>query len=214
MYADADHTVIKGNVIDGNGEGVIFGGHDETTSDHNVVANNVITNSKLRDNLESSWGSAGPGSGNVAHDNCISGGAYDDGDGGILGGPAGDLGFSTGRNLLRAPVFADRAAGDFTVAADSVCGQILAGATAAEATGTAGPGSAASHRPTLKTGRHSIKRNKRVRVRGKAPAGKRVTILRRKGKNRWVRAGGSRIRRDGRFTTACGRAVRCGAGSC
>ena len=49
----------------------------------------MITNSKLRDNVESSWG--GPvGSGNIARDNCVGGGAYDEGDGGILGGTAGE----------------------------------------------------------------------------------------------------------------------------
>ena len=78
LYPDAQRSLVTGNVIDGNGEGVIFGGSAETASSDNVVTNNVITNSKIRNNIESSWG--GPiGSGNVARNNCIGGGGSDDG---------------------------------------------------------------------------------------------------------------------------------------
>ena len=80
LYPDAKGSVVTGNMIDGNGEGMIFGGgpslHD------NVVANNVITGSTIRWNIQSHW--QGPvGSGNVARDNCVwsgLGGYYGGGD--------------------------------------------------------------------------------------------------------------------------------------
>ncbi len=65
LYPDAQGTLVTGNVIDGNGQGVIFGGHETTASSNNIVEHNVITNSKIRDNVESSWG-GDPGTGNVA----------------------------------------------------------------------------------------------------------------------------------------------------
>ena len=70
LYPDADDSIVVGNVIDGNGEGVIFGGGPSSSSDDNLVANNVITDSRIRWNVQSHW--QGPvGSGNVARDNCV-----------------------------------------------------------------------------------------------------------------------------------------------
>ena len=70
LYPNADDSSVTGNVIDGNGQGVIFGGDASHSSDGNVVAGNLITNSTLRFNIESHW--QGPtGSGNVARDNCV-----------------------------------------------------------------------------------------------------------------------------------------------
>jgi nitrous oxidase accessory protein NosD len=82
LYPDAQKTRVIDNWIDDNGQGVIFGGDETTASSGNLVARNVITDSRVRHNIESSWG--GPvGTGNIARDNCVGGGAYDDGDGGI-----------------------------------------------------------------------------------------------------------------------------------
>ena len=74
LYPDADGTVVTGNVIDGNGEGVIFGGSPQSSSDDNLVEHNAITNSTVRYNVEASWGGAA-GHGNVARNNCSFGGA-------------------------------------------------------------------------------------------------------------------------------------------
>jgi parallel beta-helix repeat protein len=130
LYSDADHTTITGNVIDGNGQGVIFGGHEESSSDHNTVTNNVITNSKIRDNIESSFAPEQIGVGNLATDNCVGGGAYDEGDGGILAGPVAQVGFRAEDNLIGDPGYANRAAKDFSLDPQSACGRILAGAPA------------------------------------------------------------------------------------
>jgi parallel beta-helix repeat protein len=70
FYPNADDSLVTGNVIDGNGQGVIFGGGGSSSSDRNVVEGNVISNSKIRYNVESHW--QGPtGSGNVARRNCV-----------------------------------------------------------------------------------------------------------------------------------------------
>ena len=70
LYPDADDSIVTGNVIDGNGQGVIFGGGPDSSSDDNLVAGNVITGSNIRWNIQSHW--QGPvGSGNVARDNCV-----------------------------------------------------------------------------------------------------------------------------------------------
>lgn len=69
LYPDSQRTLVTDNVIDGNGVGLIFGGSETTTSNDNVVQDNVITNSKVRGNIDYSWGGA-VGTGNVARHNC------------------------------------------------------------------------------------------------------------------------------------------------
>src|SRR5204863_5834944 len=77
LYPDAQGTLVRGNVIDGNGEGVIFSGVGSTASNDNVVENNVITNSTIRHNIESYYPDIA-GSGNVARNNCVHGAAQSD----------------------------------------------------------------------------------------------------------------------------------------
>ena len=127
LYPDAHGALISGNVIDGNGSGIIISGAGPNASSDNVIENNVITNSRIRDNVESNWESK-VGSGNVVRDNCIGGGANDDGDGGILEGS--NIGFEAVDNLITIPAYANRAAGNFTIPADDPCAAILAGAAA------------------------------------------------------------------------------------
>ena len=131
LYSQAQHTQITGNVIDGNGQGVIFGGEQSNPSSNNVVEGNVISNSRLRDNVESSWGGS-PGTGNVVRGNCIGGGTYDEGDGGILSAP--NRGFAENGNTIAEPEFVNRSAGDLSLVPGSVCDQLLnGGAPAAQA---------------------------------------------------------------------------------
>jgi parallel beta-helix repeat protein len=125
LYPDADGTLIEGNVIDRNGEGIVFGGSPENASDDTIVRHNLITNSRIRDNVESAYGPGEPvGSRNVVADNCIGGGAYDEGDGGILQDADG---FEAHSNLLEAPAYANPTAGDFTLPASSPCAAVLGG---------------------------------------------------------------------------------------
>lgn len=199
IYPDAQRTLVTGNVIDGNGQGVIFGGSEQTASSNSIVEHNVITNSRIRDNVESSWG--GPvGSGNIARDNCVGGGAYDEGDGGILQGNAATLGFVARDNLIEVPPFANEAADDFTIPASSPCAALIAGSET--------PGNApAPQRPqsrkvevTIDTGKDEVHKLVPVRVRGRARGAGRVKISF-KNKGRWHRVGSDRVAPNGSYGT-------------
>lgn len=119
LYPDADGTLIARNVIDGNGEGVIFSGVGSDTSSNNVVRNNVITNSRVRADVESYYPSGTPrGEGNVVTGNCIHGGAR-----GTVDDRAG--GFVARDNVFADPRYVDRAGGDFRPAPSSPCAALL-----------------------------------------------------------------------------------------
>lgn len=130
LYPNAQRTHIAGNVIDGNGEGVIISGLNSKASSDTVVEDNVITNSKIRNNVES-WFPGAVGTNNVVRDNCIAGGVRDDGDGGI----ANEYGFKVGSGnvISKNPKFRDRDAKDFRLADDSPCAGIANGATGSSA---------------------------------------------------------------------------------
>ena len=116
FYPNADESIVTGNVIYGNGQGVIFGGGESSSSDNNLVARNVITHSNLRYNVQSHW--QGPtGVGNVARENCVYGGARP-ANGGI---EIPHDGFVARGNRRRDPGF-EPEAGDFRLPAASMCG--------------------------------------------------------------------------------------------
>jgi parallel beta-helix repeat protein len=135
LYPDADNTTITGNVIDSNGQGIIFSGGNEyngyEVSDNNTVTQNLITNSKVRYNVESYYPGGGTsGTGNVVTDNCIHGatGTYGSADGGAgIQGPQD--GFTASNNLNVTPAYSNPAAGDYSLPAGSACAQFLGGDT-------------------------------------------------------------------------------------
>jgi nitrous oxidase accessory protein NosD len=121
LYPDARDTLVAGNVIDGNGEGIVFGGAERVAASDNVVRGNVISNSRVRNNVE--WHFDGPvGQGNVLRGNCIGGGIRDVGNGGIME-PV--IGFTAVDNVIAQPSF--RAPGDYRLAPGSPCTRVLAG---------------------------------------------------------------------------------------
>jgi parallel beta-helix repeat protein len=121
LYPDAQHTLIERNVIDGNGEGIIFSGDEGLASDHNLVQFNVVSNSRIRANIESFYPRGNPrGVGNVARDNCLFGGR----EGQIV---TLDGGFTAVSNVVADPQYANAAAGDFRVGPGSRCAAILEG---------------------------------------------------------------------------------------
>jgi hypothetical protein len=121
LYPDAQHSTITGNVIDGNGQGILFAGDFGEASSNNLVENNLITNAKLRYNVESWYPDGNPiGTGNIVRNNCIWGGEQ-----GNIDGP----GFSATGNLIANPLYVDRASGNFALQGGSPCAGILRGAT-------------------------------------------------------------------------------------
>jgi hypothetical protein len=125
MYPHALRTEIVRNVIDGNGQGVIFGGTGAASSD-NVVHQNVISNSRVRFNVESSW--AGPvGKGNLVKGNCLWASAQ----GEYNGKPANSgiarrrKGFKVRGTSVAAPEFVNRGIGDFRLVEGSRCAREL-----------------------------------------------------------------------------------------
>lgn len=118
LYPNADGTLVTGNVIDGNGENVLFGGSTSSASDNNVVENNAISNSTIRYNVESSFPGV-VGTGNIARNNCVWGGVYGGQSGGVQQGAAGFLGVA---NVVGEPLYAPAAAQDFDLAGSPCAG--------------------------------------------------------------------------------------------
>ena len=116
LYPNADESIVTRNVIYDNGQGVIFGGGESSSSDNNLVTRNVITHSNLRYNIQSHW--QGPtGAGNVARKNCVYGGARP-ANGGI---ETPHDGFVARANRRRDPGF-EPSAGDYRLPAARMCG--------------------------------------------------------------------------------------------
>lgn len=146
LYPAAERTHIAGNVIDGNGQGILFSGDNGTASNDNVIEDNIITNSIVRSNVESYYPTNNPiGHGNIVRDNCIGGGVRDNGDGATGDG----TGYTLENNnvIAHSPKFTDRAAKDFSLAPGSPCAGIANGATNSTAT-RAGANQPAGAAPT------------------------------------------------------------------
>ncbi len=121
LYPDADRTTVTGNVIDGNGQGIIFSGDGGDHSDHNAVIGNVITNSRIRFNVEAHW-QGRVGSGNVVRRNCLWAPRKS-----RRGNPGGSgiesprVGFRARDNVVAKPRYVSRSAGDYRLSATSRC---------------------------------------------------------------------------------------------
>jgi parallel beta-helix repeat protein len=133
LYPDAQNTVITENVIYGNGEGIIFSGNEEVAASGSIVTHNLIGDSQIRHNLESSYPAGGPhGVNNEVRENCVFGATsayYAGSDGSGIQRP--EVGFSVNANLVAAPQFVNAAAGELELAAGSPCTGVLGAAAAA-----------------------------------------------------------------------------------
>ena len=119
LYPDAQGTWMLGNVIDGNGEGIIFSGAEGYASSGNRAIGNVVTNSRTRYDVEYWWQDPRRvGTGNVVARNCVGGGRE-----GAIDLPA--VGYAVGSNVLARPSFVDRLAGDLRPRAGSACRALL-----------------------------------------------------------------------------------------
>jgi len=109
LFPDAQRTYVARNVIDGNGEGIVFA----RSSADNVVEHNVISNSVVRYNVEDY---DLRGDGNVARRNCLWSPAFG---GNALVSPGIDIEVSD--NLVIDPGFLDRDGKDFRLPPVSPC---------------------------------------------------------------------------------------------
>jgi hypothetical protein len=109
LFPDAQDTYVARNVIDGNGQGVIF----SRESGSNVVERNVISNPVLRYNLESF---ETRGSGNVARSNCLWSPRHPG-----RAGVQSDIAVRVVDNLTTNPGYVNRDDKDFRLRPDSPC---------------------------------------------------------------------------------------------
>ena len=73
FYPSAQGSVVTGNVIAANGEGLDFSGDYGVASNGNVVEHNLIVGSTIRHDVESWYPAGNPiGVGNVVQNNCLS----------------------------------------------------------------------------------------------------------------------------------------------
>ena len=120
LYPDAQGSLIAGNLIDGNGTGIIFSGAEGFASSRNVVIRNVISGSQVRSNLEHYW-EQGPrrvGVGNVAARNCLGGARQ-----GNFATPL--VGYRAAGNATGALRFENRALDNLRPTSDSGCRNLL-----------------------------------------------------------------------------------------
>ena len=109
LFPDASRTYVGRNVIDGNGQGVLF----SRDSSNNVVEQNVISNPVVRYNLETF---NLEGDGNVARRNCVWSTRHWGNSGIQL-----EIGIPVVENVVSEPSFADRQAKDFRLLPASPC---------------------------------------------------------------------------------------------
>ncbi|HEY8000903.1 MAG TPA: right-handed parallel beta-helix repeat-containing protein [Solirubrobacterales bacterium] len=126
LYPNANGTTVTGNVIDGNGQGVILGGTGGQAAADNLIAHNVIANSTLRNNVEDYWEGA-IGTGNVVRDNCVWTARLDDLSGepvhsGILAAPQG---FTAYDNAVAKPLYHAAGRNNFKLRPRSECAALL-----------------------------------------------------------------------------------------
>jgi hypothetical protein len=109
LFPDAQRTYVARNVIDGNGEGIVFA----RKSAHNVIEHNVISNSVVRYNVEDY---ELRGRGNVARLNCLWSPAFG---GDALVSPG--IGVQISDNLVIDPGYLARDRKDFRLSPASPC---------------------------------------------------------------------------------------------
>jgi parallel beta-helix repeat protein len=192
LFTQVEGTRIYGNVIDGNGSGVLFAGMEGVMPTDTVVEHNLITNSNVRHNIESSFDEqTAPARDNLVRDNCIFGaeGWYKEADGSGIMTP--ESGFTATGNIIADPQYVDRKSGDFTLQPGSPCADVL-GDPEVPVTG----------KLSLSSRRTEVRAGAMTKLRGKVPAGitGQVTILRSRSGN-WapykkatVRGAGFKVR--------------------
>ena len=236
LYPDAQRTLVEGNVIEGNGRGVTFSGEEGYASNDNVVKGNVISNSKIRFNVESWWPDGNPvPARNVASGNCLGPSKRDDYDNGGI--ETSDAFTASANRVVAEAGYADLAQGDLRLLPGGPCDGVYNGDNTVPGP-NGGPGAAlppAAPRKgrdsegsprtvpnggpavtlTNATGRRAVRRGQRTRLRGRVaprrvrPGLKVALVVRRRGARRAVAF--ATVRPGGRFTVRPRLSVRPGA---
>jgi parallel beta-helix repeat protein len=127
LYPNSKETLVEGNVADGNGQNIVFGGSGNNAASDNTVRNNVISNSQVGWNVSGNWNpSSKVGWDNEVHDNCVWVSSREpqyNQNGGIS--PA-EYGFDAYHdNLIAEPTYANRKTGDFGLGSDGACEAVI-----------------------------------------------------------------------------------------
>jgi parallel beta-helix repeat protein len=120
LYPNAQRVLIENNVLDGNGEGIMFAGSTHSASSGNVATGNIISNSKIRWNVESFWPGE-VGTGNRVYDNCLFASNPRSAHYNENGGVKPPVGFTAVQNLLADPLYLNRLLADFRLQPESPC---------------------------------------------------------------------------------------------
>ena len=192
QYPDVTGTVITGNVIAGNGDGVNFSGSGSEVTRNATVWGNVVVDSRLGYNAYS--GGDGPnGTNNYFSSNCVH----------ALGGGTGieprARSFNASANLLAAPQFVNAAADDYRLQPGSQCLAKYSGTMSGPGAGTP---PVTGRQVRLKVNRRSVRGGRRVKLRGSvkvADSGAQQVAIQRRIHGGWHRVGTTRIRPNQRF---------------
>jgi parallel beta-helix repeat protein len=115
LYPDAQNTTVDHNVIDDNGEGIIFSGDEGYASSGAEVYDNLITGAVIRHDVESWYPAGNPvGTANVVRQNCVWGGKE-----GTIDTSGG--GYTATGNTVANPQYVDAAAHDYHLKSTSPC---------------------------------------------------------------------------------------------
>jgi hypothetical protein len=114
-------STIERNIIDGNGSGIIFSGDFGATGSDTTVENNVVSFPKQSYTVHSFYPSGNPvGQRNYVRHNCL----YNGNSSGV---ERSQVGFDASNNVVKNPLYVNRAAKDFRLRQGSPCKIILAG---------------------------------------------------------------------------------------
>ena len=72
LYPDADRTLVEGNVINGNGQELVFANSGNIVSSKNTMRGNAISNPRVGWNVSDNWDRTSEvARDNGVHDDCV-----------------------------------------------------------------------------------------------------------------------------------------------
>ena len=124
LYPAAQRTLVRANIIDLTGWGVVIGGDDSgSCSNRNRVLRNVIANPRISWNVHSTP-SGPPCRRNVVRRNCVYS-ELDDPQQGSNAASRTSRSYRARRNRIAKPIYVDRAANDFRLRRGTACWRVV-----------------------------------------------------------------------------------------